>query len=414
MVILVFVLILILILGGYKLYSDDLKRKEQLNKKLNEEKLISEVKEKYSEYVVTIKDSNLYVLENNKYKLAGVVSKDTVLKLDDLDMNSNDKYFKVLDLDRTYYIKYSDVSKASKKEKDNRYLNYIKLDKEIITENVTKFYLNDKIVYTINKSFTLPVYMIDSDKYYVEYNNELMYVLKNNIKSENVKNNNQEYAKEIPVITYHFFYDPDNGEVCDQSICHSKSQFTSHLDYIKDNNFFTPTMQEFYLFMEGNLRLPKKSVLITIDDGHMSKLGINLLTEYKLNGTIFLITSAYDKKYYETEYVEAHSHTDNMHNGGICPGGQGGGIKCLAQDTILNDLKSSREKLDGALALCYPFYEYNDYSISLVKQAGFKLGFAGYYASGSMKAKTGGDRYQIPRITMGSYSGVDYLKSVLN
>ena len=102
-----------------------------------------------------------------------------------------------------------------------------------------------------------------------------------------------------------------------------------------------------------------------------------------------------------------------MHSAGVCPGGQGGGLKCLDQQTILNDLKTSSEKLDGSTVLCYPFYEYNDYTISMLKQAGYTMGFAGYYANGSLKAKVGGDKYQIPRITMGSNSGVDYLKSII-
>ena len=42
------------------------------------------------------------------------------------------------------------------------------------------------------------------------------------------------------------------------------------------------------------------------------------------------------------------------------------------------------------------------------------MAFAGYYAGGTMKARAYGDKYQIPRVTMGSNSGVDYLASVIN
>ena len=47
----------------------------------------------------------------------------------------------------------------------------------------------------------------------------------------------------------------------------------------------------------------------------------------------------------KTDYIELHSHTNNMHNTGVCPGGQGGGIKCLSAEEIQTDLKTSREKL---------------------------------------------------------------------
>ena len=51
-----------------------------------------------------------------------------------------------------------------------------------------------------------------------------------------------------------------------------------------------------------------------------------------------------------------------MHKQYVCPGGQGGGIKCLPEATIQEDLKKSSEVLDGSKVFCYPFYEYNDYS----------------------------------------------------
>lgn len=48
--------------------------------------------------------------------------------------------------------------------------------------------------------------------------------------------------------------------------------------------------------------------------------------------------------------------------------GQDVGIKCLPEDEILNDLKASREKLNGSTVFCYSFYEFNDYSIKLAKK----------------------------------------------
>lgn len=394
---------------GYKLYRDDVKRKEK-----EEKQLLSDIKNSYNDYVIAKNDAKLYVLENSEYKEIGTISKGNVINLEEISVSIDTKYFKILGLDEEYYVSYKDVEKSEEVSKNKRYLNYIKLDKEIVTKDATKFYVEENLVYSFNKSFTLPVYIIDNDKYYVEYDGMLMYVLKEDIEEEKTVQSSGEYAKEIAVVAYHFVYDPANGEQCDQVICHSVTQFNSHLDYIKNNNFFTPTMEEFNLFMDGKIRLPKKSVMITIDDGWYAHNASRLLTEHKLNGTVFLITSAYGKDYVATEYVEAQSHTDDMHTQGICPGGQGGGIKCLDRQTILNDLRTSSEKLGGAIAVCYPFYEYNDYSISLVKEAGYKLGFAGYYAGGSLKARVGADKYQIPRTTMGNESTVDYLASIIN
>ena len=71
----------------------------------------------------------------------------------------------------------------------------------------------------------------------------------------------------------------------------------------------TLKMKEVEMYVDGKIRLPK-SVLITIDDGGKTKDGIDLLTEYKMYATIFLVTSWFDPKdYYKTEFIELHSHS---------------------------------------------------------------------------------------------------------
>ena len=98
-----------------------------------------------------------------------------------------------------------------------------------------------------------------------------------------------------------------------------------------------------------------------------------------------------------------------MHTTGVCPTGQGGGINCLPENEILNDLKLSRETLNNTKAFCFPFYEYSDYSINLVKEAGFEMAFIG----GSTKIKKGIDPYKIPRYPILSSFGVDYISNLV-
>ena len=64
-------------------------------------------------------------------------------------------------------------------------------------------------------------------------------------------------------------------------------------------------MKELELYIDGKLQLPK-SVVITIDDGWRSKLGIELLNEYKLNGYTLNnpdIVSKIDKNYDEKSFI---------------------------------------------------------------------------------------------------------------
>lgn len=78
------------------------------------------------------------------------------------------------------------------------------------------------------------------------------------------------------------------------------------------------------------------------------------------------------------------------------------------------DLKTSSEKTLNSTVFCYPFYEYNDYAISVLKEAGYTMAFAGEYAGGQYKMTVGADKYRIPRFTLLSDSSVNYLKTILN
>jgi len=202
----------------------------------------------------------------------------------------------------------------------------------------------------------------------------------------------------IAVLNYHFFYSP--GEHCGQGICLNTNKFEEQLKYLKDNGYKTLTMDEFVDWMYGRIELPKKSVLLTIDDGAMgtgthngNKL-IPLLEKYQAHATLFLITGWWDINNYKSDYLEIESHTFDMHTEGVCSGvARGAKMLCLDYATALADLKKSISITGSSDAFCYPFYAYNDNAINMVKEAGFKVAFAG----GGYKATRNSNKYAIPR-----------------
>lgn len=401
---------LLFIFGNKNLISNNVK------KTIDDKNHIEDVKQHYNKYVITKNETNLYMLENDKFVEFGKVGKNIELTLDDVDITSSTNYFLINNLDGKYYIKYNDVEPIETlSEKNDRYKKYILFNENVITKETTKFYNEESLAYQINNSYNLPIIMKDGNKLYVEYQNTLLYVLNEEIESV-VPNQNtyEESATRVGTIVYHFIYDDTKGEKCDQVICHKMSQVQSHMDYLKSENYFTPTMKEFEMYIDGKIRLPKKSVVITVDDGWFSGNAKDIFTKNEMNATIFLITSAYPSDNLVTEYFEIHSHGDNLHNPGVCPGGQGGAIKCADRNFLLTDLKTSREKLFGSTVFCYPFYEYNDYSIDVLKEAGFTLAFAGYGAGGYNKMPIGGNKYRIPRYTLMYDSTVQELKQFLN
>lgn len=372
----------------------------------NEKKVIKKIEEKVklNEYVKTNKITALYLKDNNKYKKIGEIGQDILLHI----TNDRGDFYKIADIEDDYYIKSDNLSNYEKEIKFNdRYENYIVFNKNVNTHKITSLYdENDNLIYTINKDMSFPIIVMEKEKVGVIFNKKLLYI-KISDNSKIVDNNNTEdrNIEGIGVLNYHFFYDDSNEDEskCDQDICMPLTKLKEQLDYIKENNYFTPTMKEFEMYIDGKIQLPK-SVVITIDDGWRALEGTKIITEYKLNATVFVITGVYNPNDYKNEFIEVHSHSDNMHNKGDCPTGQGGGIQCLSEETILNDLKTSSEKLGESKVFCYPFYEYNNYSISMLKKAGYTMAFAGEEKDSNNITKVGTNKYEIPRFVMVNYT----------
>lgn len=367
----------------------------------------------FSEFVITNKESKLYVKDNDIYNEVGVIGNNIELSL---VSSSDDGYFNIKDLDSKYYIYYEDINKIDElSDIDDRYKEYIVFNNNIVTKDKTIFYdEEDNMVYSLNEGYSLPIIIKDSDRYGVEFNNRLLYIKSSNGEVIDSVNTDKHNASGVGVFNYHAFYDEnDPNDKCPTVICHSKTQFKEQLDYLKENNILTLKMKELEMYIDGKINLPK-SVLLTIDDGGRDKIAVDMLTEYEMYATIFLVTSWYDPStYYKTDYIEFHSHTDNMHNTGVCPGGQGGGIKCLSEDTILSDLTSSREKLGGSTYIAYPFYEYNDYSIRLLKEAGFTMAFAGDTSYGDDLVHTNSDKFRLRRFVIVTYTTINSIDKYL-
>ena len=414
------ILFIILIFGCslFLIYKNKIYDKELSDK--NDMEQARKIIKYFNTYVKTNKDSDLYVLIDNNYQKIGEIKKDEELILSPGAISSNTQYFKIKSLENTYYISYKNVSKIEKLSASyDRYKEYIPFNINIVTDNNTKFYSEDgELVYTIYKSFELPIIIMDNDRYGVEFNNRLLYINKENVLSEKDYINSDDInAKEIAVLNYHFFYDENDiksRSECNQSICLSKSNFSKHLEYIKNNNIFTPTALELEMYIDEKIQLPK-SVVITIDDGWSTDIGISLLNKYKMNAIVFLITSWFDKIDFldDSKYIEYHSHGDDLHTVGICPGGQGGAIKCIEKNKLLNDLKKSSVKLGNSKYFCYPFYEYNNYSIEVLKEAGYTMAFGGQMEGGISRVSPGVDKFRLPRYVIYRNTSVDNIKKYI-
>ena len=326
----------------------------------------------------------------------------------------------------------------------NMQLNYLKSMgyKTITTDDLLKW--QNKEIDLDNKSILIVVenkndnidniantydyqinYLNDFNIRYLDFNkaalvddkkdNEPVYLIKENIFANKYKDivegvsfadefDYSELATKVPVLNYHFLN-------CSEVICLSPEMFEEHLKYMKDNNYKTLTVQEFIDWKEGKIDLPKKSVLITFDDGGAGTSRINgnylipLLEKYDLHATLFLITSFWDINNYISPNLEIESHTDNIHDTAGCTYK----ARNMSVEQIKEDMQKSIDIIKSNKIFAYPCYYYNDNFIEALKQLGFKEAFIGENVS---VRKTSND-YLLPRKVVIDSTNVEDLKYYL-
>ena len=193
------------------------------------------------------------------------------------------------------------------------------------------------------------------------------------------------------------------------------NNFREHLDYLKENNYKTLTMEEFYRWKCGEINLPYRSVLITFDDGFLSnyEYAFPLLKEYNMNATVFVVGSFIEnskesnwngnlKTYMskdillklEEEYpnIEIYSHSYNLHYQGAIN---------QEENILLDDIKNFENFYKKTDVFCYPFGQYNTTIEKALVNSGYKMTFKyGPNKKDYKKASRTENNFEIPRLNM--------------
>jgi len=204
--------------------------------------------------------------------------------------------------------------------------------------------------------------------------------------------------KKIHVLMYHHFHTERSD-----STTVTADRFREHLDALIRAGYETITEEDLYQFkIDPDYRLPRKPLLITIDDGYENnyEIAYPILKEKGLRATIYVITSYRGQKpgvnlhfgwekareMYDSGVINIESHTHNLHY--YKTPGRRSGAAILARldgedekayrSRILEDLKTSRDLIrehlgKESISLAYPYGIYDQTVLDLARQAGFKL-----------------------------------------
>ncbi len=91
----------------------------------------------------------------------------------------------------------------------------------------------------------------------------------------------------VPVISYHKF-----SESRADLLTVKRSAFEEQMKFLKENEYRVITMDEFFDFLDLKRPIPKKSIVITIDDGWQSayEIAFPILKKYGYPATLFVYT----------------------------------------------------------------------------------------------------------------------------
>lgn len=234
---------------------------------------------------------------------------------------------------------------------------------------------------------------------------------KNHVENVETKVSLKETSDKIPVLLYHHLLTAEDIEKYNwqnNKIALSVETFDKQMKYLYENGYYTATLDELRQFIDGEINLPKKTVVITFDDGFLSNIvyGYPIMKKYNLQGTIFVIGSAAESpqkpfdpktvqyinikempKYRDVFNFESHTYSLHKHNENKEPL-----IITSDKKTIVEDVSKNRELLD-AKYIAYPFGSYNNTTIEYLKETQHEMAFTvkqGYIERNMNK-------YELPR-----------------
>lgn len=205
----------------------------------------------------------------------------------------------------------------------------------------------------------------------------------------------------IPVLTYHDFV----KETPQNNMQIKEEDFRKEMKYLHDHHYKSLTLKDINCFINNQCKLPKKSVLITMDDGWKNELLIAapILKEYNLKATIFYLGENYDGKNdnfmnkndiekLKEEYpnIELANHSYNLHYEDAY---------LLEKKDISKDLEIMN-KINHSKYYAYPYGKYSKEYIKALKQENYALAFTFGPDENHRKLTKEDDPYELPRLNM--------------
>lgn len=234
-----------------------------------------------------------------------------------------------------------------------------------------------------------------------------------------------EYAQKIPVLVYHHLLKNDeNRYFQNNNAVLSVESFEEQMKLLYEHGYKTITLGQLESFLKGNIKLPKKSVMITFDDGYLSNYAYAypILKRYGYTAAIFMITDlipsapqffnpdilnymSWSEMEKSEDCFEFAAHTHNLHH---LNDKNLSFLVSQPKSVIENDLRLNKQLLN-TVYFAYPFGQYNRTTVTLLKQLGYHMAFTtkpGY-------VKPGDAPYELRRFSINPTVSTDGFKRMV-
>ena len=217
--------------------------------------------------------------------------------------------------------------------------------------------------------------------------------------------------KGIPILMYH-------------SVAHNNVFFTiklktfeKQMKYLKDKDYNVIKLSDLISFLGSNKELPKKTVVLTFDDGFEDNYTnvFPVLKKYNFPAAIFLITGLINKEMNNSQNIPLKilnwDQIQEMHQSGLIDfQPHTVNHQKINKEEIINSKKEIEERLNKKCEFfAYPRGVYNDEIIGILRDNSFKA--ARTIRNG--KVKKGDNLFKLKRISVNSTTSFIQFKANL-
>lgn len=190
----------------------------------------------------------------------------------------------------------------------------------------------------------------------------------------------------VPILFYHKIGTPADDS-CNPYLYVPLENFAAQMRYLSQQGYNTLTLSDLGRALDNGVKVPRRSVIITFDDGHRDNYenAFPVLERYNLKATVFVVAdfigreAGWQRRENIAEPLLSWNQIYQMQKKGItfashtCTHPM---LNKIDPDKARYEIKVSREKLEQGLgapveSFCYPYGEFNQEVTAMVKEAGY-------------------------------------------